>query len=69
MEGREYRIYVLRDGQPQLLGETSKDGVGTALVTLFNDGEWNDDDRVGILFREHEDETGIWIVNPFGVGR
>lgn len=62
-----FRIYRLRAAELELLAETSKEGVGTALVQLVEDGEYGRHDAVGVLDRL-EGEVGTWIVNPFATG-
>ena len=46
------------------IAETSRDGIGTCLATLRDEGQITDDTRVGILDRE----TRIWLVNPWARG-
>lgn len=65
-----YGVYVaipMGDGrrrEGRLLATTSKDGIGTALVQLREDGEIDETTRVGIL----DGIEGRWIVNPFANG-
>lgn len=61
-----YRIYRVRGAQgvPELVATTdSKEGVGTALVTLGGEGEF-EGCTVGVMHRP-EEETGVWLVNPW----
>lgn len=52
------------DRSRRRLCETSRDGIGTALVTMRDDGEIGDDTRVGIFDRLER----TWIVNPWAKG-
>lgn len=64
-----FRIYVLRDDEPHELCSTSRDGLGLALATMVTEGEITGGDRVGILYRPDEERPGLWLVNPWAVGR
>lgn len=66
-EQTRYRIYARRQGELELLAETSKEGIGTALVQLHEDGEFETGESVGVLDRV-EGRLGTWIVNPFTTG-
>ncbi len=66
---RAYRLYVLEGGVPQVICETSMDGLGLALSTMVAEGEITEGDRVGVLYRPNEERPGIWLINPFGKGR
>lgn len=62
-ERERYRIYeVLAGGVRHLLATTgTKEGIGTCLVTFFEEGEITPGTNVGVL-------DGIerkWIVNPY----
>lgn len=63
-----YAVGAMRDddgGRPRhRIAETSRDGIGLALVTLRDEGEYGDDSRIGIFDRE----TRTWIVNPWAKG-
>jgi hypothetical protein len=67
-EQTRYHVYRVVAGEPIEVASTSRDGIGLALVTLRDEGQLTDDDRVGILDRRDDDEHGRWVVNPFGVG-
>jgi hypothetical protein len=58
-----YGIYLghPRDTTPYT---TSKEGIGTTLVQLREDGELTDQHRVGIL----DGFVGRWVTNPFARG-
>jgi hypothetical protein len=62
-----YHVYVLREGELIALSSTSKDGLGTALVQHFEDGEFGHDASIGILDRL-EGGKGRWIANPWAGG-
>lgn len=64
-----YRIYRLRAGDLQLIATTaSAQGVGLALVTLHEEGEFSGgDDSIGVL--DTANDPGNWIVHPFTLGR
>lgn len=64
-EDTRYRIYTLVDGVPEELARTSRDGIGLCLVTLREEEQITNDDRVGILDRIDDDATGTWLLNPF----
>lgn len=65
-EASRYRLYRLRFGVLRLLSETSKEGVGTALVQHIEDGDFVPQrDRFGLLDRPDPDAEGVWIVNPW----
>lgn len=68
-EGEDrYRIYRLRAGDLQLLATTdTSQGMGLALATLHDEGEWVGDDSVGLL--DTLTEPGKWIINPWTLGR
>lgn len=63
-----FRIYRLRAGELELVA-TAPDagGMGLALVTLAQEGEFIVDDAVGVL--KTDTDPGRWIVNPFSLGR
>jgi len=63
-----FRIYRLRAGDLQLLATVqTAEAIGTALVTLHDDGEWVGDDSVGVL--DTKTDPGHWIVSPWTLGR
>ena len=63
-----FRIYRLRAGDLQLLATVqTAEAIGTALVTLHEDGEWVGDDSVGVL--DTKTDPGHWIVSPWTLGR
>lgn len=69
-EGPErYRLYRLRAGDLQLLATTgTSQGIGLALVTLHEEGEFaGGDDSIGIL--DTATDPGHWITNPWTLGR
>lgn len=68
-EGKDrFRIYRLRAGDLQLLASTSTpEGMGLALATLHDEGEWVGDDSVGVL--DTATDPGHWIVSPWTLGR
>lgn len=59
-----YRIYRRKDKALYLLATTDEAGIGTALVTMGGEGEF-DDCRVGIL----DGETRTWVLNPWSGSR
>jgi hypothetical protein len=60
-----YRLYRLdRLGELHLLSETSKEGIGTALVQHTEDGDIGPNDRIGILDRPFGNR-GTWLVSPY----
>lgn len=60
-ETARYGIYLGHPADFPPTVVTSKEGIGTALVALAEDGELDGDTRVGIL-DGFEDR---WLVNPF----
>lgn len=68
-----YRVYrVDADGGRHEIASTgTKEGIGTTLVTLRAEQEWDDFDRIGVLDTEPRSRgrAGLWIVNPFAKGR
>ncbi len=62
-ESSRYGIYT---GHPRTTTPvtTSKEGIGTALVQLREDGDLTDETRVGIL----DGFEARWLVNPFAKG-
>jgi hypothetical protein len=66
-ESRErYRIVVVRNGVQETVASTpTKEGIGTALVTLHSEGEFADA-RVGVL--DTLAERHGWIVSPYETG-
>lgn len=72
-DGRHrYRIYrVGSDGLPHEIASTeTREGIGVALVTLRDEGEWGDHDAIGVRDTEplQRGPTGRWIVNPYARG-
>lgn len=66
-DGR-YRIYRVVGGEQQVVATTdTAEGVGLALVTLAEEGEWMDA-RVGVLDKPDESKPGRWLVNPYAHG-
>lgn len=65
-----YRIYrVPASGELQEVAETpTKEGVGTALVTLGEEGEF-EGCTVGVMHKPFDDKPGVWIANPFPPSR
>lgn len=61
-----YRIYRLRSGgRPECIATTAtKEGVGTALVTLGEEGEF-EDATAGVMHRPDPALPGTWLVNPW----
>jgi len=64
---QNWLIYRRRDRQLQLLASTdTKEGVGTTIVTLWCDREFDrPGDRLGVMYRR-EGKVGRWVVSPFG---
>lgn len=62
-----FRIYRLRYGELELLATTpTAEGMGVALCTLAEEGEWVENEAVGVLDTlGRDDEPGTWIVNPY----
>jgi hypothetical protein len=62
-----YRIYRLPPaGELVLLATTpTAGGIGVALVTLHEEGEWVADEAVGVLDTHGKDGPGTWLVNPW----
>lgn len=70
---QRFRPYRLRGRQQDWLaaaGCPTQDGVGTMLLTLKEDGEFTDNDRVGILDTAawEEGEAATWLINPHATG-
>lgn len=66
-EAERFRIH-LRRGHDLRLIATAADpqAMGTALCTIYADGEIREGDRVGILEAHRgPNQSGRWIVNPF----
>jgi len=63
---QRYRIYAVRDGESRLMATTPDEGgIGTALVTLAEEGEF-EDAAVGVLDTKGAPRgSGVWIVNPY----
>lgn len=63
-----FRIYRLRAGDLAIVAscETPEE-MGYALFHLSGDGEFPDDDCVGVL--DTAEDPGHWVVNPFTLGR
>jgi hypothetical protein len=55
-----FRIYRLRDNNLYLVATTDQDGIGTAIVTLGREGEF-DGCRVGI----YDSKLRTWVLNPW----
>lgn len=53
-----------RDERQRRICETSRDGIGLALVTLREEEQITNDSRVGIFDRLDR----VWIVNPWAKG-
>lgn len=63
-----FRIYRLRAGELQPVATCPEEAaVGTALVRLHGEREFEGDDSVGVL--DTITDPGHWIVNPFTLGR
>lgn len=63
-----YRVYRLRAGDLQLLATSdTAEGMGLALATLHEEGEWVGDDSCGVL--DTATDPGHWIVSPWTLGR
>jgi hypothetical protein len=72
---RPYRAW--REGRLELqrciaeAGCETAEGIGPMLQNLLEDGEFTDQDRVGILDTgpwEHG-EPAVWVINPHATGR
>lgn len=59
-----YAIYALRAGGHRRMAETSIEGVGLCLLTLREENEFDQHDRIGILDRL----ARTWLVNPWARG-
>ena len=69
-ERNRYRIYRLRKGELELLATTATSGgVGLAVVTLADEGEFGYDDCLGVLDGLGGRKRGRWLSNPFATGR
>lgn len=67
-EASRYRLYAVgRDGVRHL-SDTSKEGIGVALVQHVEDGEFEHGERLGIKDQTFEELTGTWLVNPWAPG-
>lgn len=62
-----YGLYVIRAGVLTLLATCScREAVGVALVTLAEEGEFENTEGFGVLDSHGEPNTpGEWLVNPF----
>jgi hypothetical protein len=65
MPEERYRIYRRRGRTlTQLATAPTAQAMGLAVVTLHEEGEWDDRDRVGVI----DGDTRAWVVNPFVSG-
>lgn len=66
-DAERYRIYGLDPTRARLrlIATTDTGGLGLALVTLAAEGEF-DGYAIGVLDRPEGDDTGTWIINPYG---
>lgn len=65
-----FRLYRLRGENLCCLGDTdTAEGVGYWIVQLYEEGEFEVGDSVGVLRCREADEPGEWIVCPFGSRR
>lgn len=61
-----FRVYVVDEhGAARCKATCDDDSLGFCLLTLQEEGEFGPL-RVGIMHRPDPDETGQWIVNPYG---
>lgn len=59
------RVYKVRDGVfSPCIATCDLDSLGFCLLTLREEGQIEDQDHVGIMYRPSI-EPGFWIVNPF----
>lgn len=66
MNSERYRVYLRRGEELCLLATTgTPQGLGIALTTLFEEGELEGWDQVGVLDRPDDAKTGAWIISPF----
>lgn len=61
------RIYVLDEGAfgPRCVASCDEDAVIFTIRTLREERQITDGDCIGILERDDDDETGVWLVNPW----
>lgn len=68
---QRYRPYkISKDGEQTWVacaGAETAAGMGTMIVTLKEDGEWEDHEAVGVLdtLRWAAGKPGEWIINPY----
>lgn len=61
-----YELWVRKGSEVALLAAAaSPQGLGLALVTCANDGEFEHWEQVGVLDRPVPGESGSWLVRPF----
>lgn len=67
---RPYRLLGERQEWLAAAGCPTEEGVGTMLRTLKKDGEFTDNDRVGILDTAgwEEGKAATWLINPHATG-
>lgn len=70
-EQNRYRIYRLRRCRLEVMVTMpTPEGIGLALVTLTDEGEFDSYDAVGVLDTHgRRDIAGTWIVNPYATGQ
>lgn len=65
----KYIAYILRGGEPhELAWADEPEAVGLMLETLHAEGDITDNDRVGLLRRDEDEQPGTWIINPYAKG-
>lgn len=67
MRYRVYRAASAHMPQDEIAGCATKDAIGTMLVQLHADGEFNTNYGIGLLDTAGwaRGETGTWIINPY----
>lgn len=54
---------------PKQLAGCHGDSLAFTLDTLREEGQIDDDTRIGILYRPDPEQPGVWLINPYARGR
>lgn len=55
--------------KPKQIASCEGDSLAFTLDTLRDEGQIDDDSRIGILYRPDAEQAGRWLVNPYARGR
>lgn len=63
-----WHVYAREEDGPRHIATTNEEGLATTLKLLREEGQIDDDMRIGVLHRPFPSRPGTWIINPYAKG-